>query len=454
MKELHCQGIWWLPENPDEKVAGTLSFSPGKGAVLDLVGSFDQLPQIMNFEHNTLPLILGVAKNQGDITLVECFNSGNHVGSILTQQYKPQVVFVGAHVSKQEELLFNKVKATFTNLTEWMGIHPFSIMRTEGNTVKKAKTFELKYEYPESIAIELEQGLITFQSVLHQRGVHGQKYEIENGEEVIIIPHSPKSFKELYQIFLFPLQNFFSLSMESGSYIDEIKVYADQFKMNNLRGGMVLSSITVYIDLLEGTRRTHTRHEMLFSFQDVKNNFPDYLRRWFDAYGRLKDAISQYFLIEYSPFMYLDDKFSILVNSLEAYHRHAFPKENRSSTSHKKKIADIISAVPEEHRDWLKGALQHSHEPRLGQRLLALVDNMKSVGIAFSGEEELILKDIVVTRNYFVHRDKRLKKRAATDERLYQLNQELNMLMKVQLLRELNFSADQIRAFIFRVRRI
>ncbi|WP_416366253.1 hypothetical protein [Sphingomonas aerolata] len=34
------EGFWWLPNKPDEHIAGTLSFSQESGALLQLLGIF------------------------------------------------------------------------------------------------------------------------------------------------------------------------------------------------------------------------------------------------------------------------------------------------------------------------------------------------------------------------------------------------------------------------------
>jgi ApeA N-terminal domain 1 len=35
-------GVWWLPNIPDNKVSGTLSFSDEEGILLRLIGSFEE----------------------------------------------------------------------------------------------------------------------------------------------------------------------------------------------------------------------------------------------------------------------------------------------------------------------------------------------------------------------------------------------------------------------------
>lgn len=35
------KGYWWLPENPNNKVAGILTYTPGESMCLELLGGFE-----------------------------------------------------------------------------------------------------------------------------------------------------------------------------------------------------------------------------------------------------------------------------------------------------------------------------------------------------------------------------------------------------------------------------
>lgn len=48
MEELDEQGMWWLPSQPDRKVAGRLTYTVENGARLSLNGSFREM-----FENGT-----------------------------------------------------------------------------------------------------------------------------------------------------------------------------------------------------------------------------------------------------------------------------------------------------------------------------------------------------------------------------------------------------------------
>ena len=49
IEELEIKGLWWLPEKPDLKLPGTLTFSPYKGLSLEVQGSFKERGEMHKF---------------------------------------------------------------------------------------------------------------------------------------------------------------------------------------------------------------------------------------------------------------------------------------------------------------------------------------------------------------------------------------------------------------------
>lgn len=64
--------------NPNNKVAGILTFTPGERMCLELIGGFENAngEYIGLFdENNKIPLIYGKDSNAKEITLVDCYSS-------------------------------------------------------------------------------------------------------------------------------------------------------------------------------------------------------------------------------------------------------------------------------------------------------------------------------------------------------------------------------------------
>ena len=84
-EEKEWVGKWYLPDSPQNKVDGTLKYSPIKGMRLEIMGSI--------FESRTdmwkpIDVVLGDVAYDNEITLIDCF-LGNSWGF---QIHKPELV--------------------------------------------------------------------------------------------------------------------------------------------------------------------------------------------------------------------------------------------------------------------------------------------------------------------------------------------------------------------------
>ena len=75
MERFEYKGKWWLPQNPDTKVAGIIRFEPSEMPTLELLGSFEGS---VFSELNNEQIILGVVEDGArQFTLIECLATRN-----------------------------------------------------------------------------------------------------------------------------------------------------------------------------------------------------------------------------------------------------------------------------------------------------------------------------------------------------------------------------------------
>ncbi|HEO64785.1 MAG TPA: hypothetical protein ENI73_02845, partial [Spirochaetes bacterium] len=150
MNELEYMGVWWLPENPDEKIEGILKFSRSEEGTLKLFSSFSK-----NSDTNELMkkvnIILGfsISPEVKDITLYNCFEKSKHFSMSLAKPNSTFVinqVMVGTHFQTEEDIQFKSVSVDFPHLAEWVGVSGFDIERNHEEY--KAK---VEFKLPETI---------------------------------------------------------------------------------------------------------------------------------------------------------------------------------------------------------------------------------------------------------------------------------------------------------------
>jgi len=121
VEEFEYSGDWWLPEDPDNEISGTLTYSSQSGAHLALIGSFKD-PK--NFRTMGLfarhPIILGITTTGKEVTLYRCSESeiNRTMGGIVVSKYRAVITIVGCHFSRVEDITFRSLALSYTHLAQ------------------------------------------------------------------------------------------------------------------------------------------------------------------------------------------------------------------------------------------------------------------------------------------------------------------------------------------------
>lgn len=416
MQEFRCNGIWWLPQNPSDKVAGELHFSDEASAHLALAGVFGEPAQ--RFEEKSVPIILGLAWDcpLGNlVTLRDCRVKGMKIGmpGISREEYFADRLFFGSHLTSEEEFSFSELIIALSGLPSWAddltGLAQSDAPAGEGHR----GGFEIRWLRPEPISGEIPGGHVTL-GVGAKLTTVRREWSIREDVRFHIACERPQSDDELSQRYSYPLQNLMTLATDHPNALVEFKV-----KRPNGRDYIRVLGPRIFHD--EDAAADLLRHKMLFSLKDVRSRAVELISKWIDVSQRLKGACNPYFSIHYKPGSFVDTKFLAVFQSLEVYYRERHP--------------EIFPTVPAgvSLQDFLPGLLQ---------------EHWDGVGPLFGRTPAEAATEVVQFRNCVVHGYPDLMNKPDYGEKLYWLTQKLMFLMKGCLLRELGFSVeDQLKLF-------
>ena len=138
MQEFEHNGLWWLPENPDNKISGVLKFHPVKGVNLELIGSFRESITFNRFLNPGI--ILGITSNGKLVTLYKCLESQSltSIPGFTTSTFIASMVFLRHHFENEENIQFDSLSLSYSHLDEWVGITGFQ-EKTEIDSEKNFK---------------------------------------------------------------------------------------------------------------------------------------------------------------------------------------------------------------------------------------------------------------------------------------------------------------------------
>lgn len=110
-------GQWWLPTDPDRKVAGTLTAEDHEFLTLDTQ------QRLLDWGDTSGTVVWGETTTGTKVTLLGCWvRSMDHSG----QHAHVHVALMGAHIASTDDALFVRAVAGITNLTDWATRNPHS----------------------------------------------------------------------------------------------------------------------------------------------------------------------------------------------------------------------------------------------------------------------------------------------------------------------------------------
>ncbi|HEY9695245.1 MAG TPA: HEPN domain-containing protein [Oculatellaceae cyanobacterium] len=460
LEEFEYRGEWWLPNNPDKKVFGTLKFTPTDGTVLDLISSFVDSP--FDKESSEHHLILGRLSTEEHITLHKCFlhKSSVSLAGFGSCQFYVEKIFIGFHFWDESDLKFESISINYSYLNQWSFINLPKIEFAQEQVAINYK----RLETTQPVKINDDWQLSIVVSTYHQYDTL-QHININQQTYIVIEPNEKKTFEE-FQPVIKHIQNFLSLATKELVYplvINAAKIKTAPIPQEDRTIGV---SIIYQLSITPIVIKKLMPYHMLFTLSRISSNFQEYIQNWFKRRDILEPIYELYFGTLYNENMYPQQAFLNLVQALEAYHRknEKMTKYDLPEQDHQKRLDEIISNVPQEYIEWLKVKLSYSNEINLRQRLKEILEICSEVLSDFTSEANLFnnkrkkkdfISKAVSIRNYLTHYDNHgndaVKEQASDVKTLIWLSEKVRIVMEICFLIELGFECEQIKD-IFRSR--
>jgi hypothetical protein len=433
MKSFEWKGIWWLPDNEESGVTGILRFNPEDGAYLELIG------QLFGYEKFEANIILGKTSDGKNITLYKCFEvikTFNSSGFPTTVVFA-NITFEGVHFNTEENIKFKEISCHYSNLDEWAWMNGIQIDKPT------ADKLEISYKLPPKISTEIKNNYVIEVYPSAETPSHcivQKEVTIIQRIYVKVINSKLNSFEE-HRDKLHHMQNFISLGVgEPVTIIDVIGETEENKKDYN--GKILYPKVTIYFCIKKSSEdyKPILPPNMLFNLRDIKDDFNIIINKWYEMEETLKPVFNLYFGTLYNSDMYLEQKFSSLIQAIESYHRRTKNNNEIEPEEHKKRINTIIESVDAQYKKWLEDKLAYSNEPTLRSRLKELLEECGSLlKLSSSKKKKSFISKICDTRNYFTHYDISLASKAAKGTELLRLCNMLKIIIEFNLLLEIGF---------------
>jgi hypothetical protein len=436
------KGVWFLPIDPNKKVAGILSFNQEDGAELELIG---QLSSILDFNEIHSPeIILGISTDGKLITLYknyEYFKSKSIPGFGISK-YNTQFILIGSHFENEKDLFFNSLIVDFSYLNEW--VNQIGFENIESNFEKN--TSDIRYKKPQNIEFKISEHLngsfeFSFNAPMHNF-IHSAVVN-----QITYLRLNSLSGMTFFEIMdaMWHFNNFLVLGVYEDVYpFSVLLTNSDNFE--ELNGVKYFTETKVYYKIKSARNNNIRKHQnnFLFTYTHLNQNFELIIQNWFKNKEKL-NTISVSLIENLLNNKFNENSFLDIIRALETYHRRFKKNELDSKENYSLKLQNILDSIPKEYYEWLKGLLAFSNEPSLGERLkniFELLSESKVINTIINPHE--VILNTKNSRNYYTHFSVKLKNKALEGVELYRLTEKLQIVLFYLILNEIGFEISQI----------
>ncbi|PXY38961.1 hypothetical protein DMB65_20090 [Flavobacterium cheongpyeongense] len=462
-KEIVFKGEWFLPDNLDKKIKGILTFKPNeKYSLLELFGSFYEFENTDNID-----FILGRSFDGTEITLHKCYIRNirgvpknpeqklrmRNLSGQQSSSYALEFIFEGAHIKNYDELSFNEILSEIFNLDEWLGVHGFSNIDTNFER-DNSLNLNLNYVEPTSIEFKINEelnGAFRFNTTTSNTSTFQKEYFVKQTTYLTLLSKVSISLTDCIH-YLFKFQNFLVISLYRHTNPSNIELICDKIFDDVRTGEIEHIQIPKRVKLYYSHRKNivneipRTHFQMLFTYDDIKENFPLIINNWFENYKNLNATFNLIFYHFYMNEKIIDVFFLNLAQAAESFHYllninnkqcRILPKAEFEQR--KKKIKESLN--DDDLYDWIN--MQLNNNLILEMRLKELIAKYSIPSISnFIGDTELFVKQVKHSRNYYTHFNPSVKKNALDGINLVELYMKLQRLLIAAILIEVGFDKE------------
>jgi hypothetical protein len=441
------RGYFWLPESPNSKVPGRCHWTPDNTIELEIIGTFSG-DVIEPHDRVEVGRILGVTEKGKPVTLENCFyrrRTFNFPG-LAASTLHVNFALIGFHCAKGEKLEFDSISCHAEAIDEWLEYGPITI-----SVERDPKPIQLSFVRPAPLEWKLSNGVtldidcswsIPSGNQFRQAAISKQTwatFKFNNKTPLEELFRHANRFIKFVSFVLDQTFSFDAVHVYSSNHVEEI----------GASGTTRPVQIEAYFSPVQNGEPdlAYATHPYpLFAFDRVRGNFGEVLSKWFDNYEKFDSSFNLYFATKAGRDLYLHNRFGMLVQALEALHRHSSSESTFPTEDYSELCQLLFKTIPGRFRDWLEARTEYGNEPALRQRLRSLFKGLESV-YGTAQDIKKVINQIVTTRNYLTHYDHELRTQVARGTQLYKLCLVLETLFQLHMAKMCGFSDSEVIAF-------
>ncbi len=427
-------GYWWLSDNPDQEIYGTLRYTPEAAPELTLEGSFKEFTPVAT-DYLSNVVIHGMTPNGIACTLVGAYQKSNrmHMPGITTSEFFCNRLFVGKEFITPDVDTFESAIVEFSDMTSWLLRNPFNrqLPKQEGTE----RVWGITYTVPKLITHSAKsiQASIKFESSVNSTG-ENQSRVLSHTDYVRFRPNKKQNL-DWYLDIIFIFRIFLSFLVGQPVNPVSIKLCTKRRRDKRLGNKYFRNYVDFCIPHFQSdVAKKLYPPDILIPYPSIKKKFEQYLNDWYKKFGEIRTTCQLLFGVLIQKGIPIDFQFLALIQAFESYHRSKKDDKYLPDSSYWPIQKVIIKAIPNkvtsDHRDALKSRIKYGNEYSLRKRFNLILNSIHD-----SLRQKIIINDVnfvnkvVSTRNYIVHRDETDKKYVMNSREILRASESLQILI-------------------------
>lgn len=410
-ERIEYKGYWWLPNHPSRQVAGVLNYYPNEKIVLELIGTFDseKVAVVALLSKKTENIIHGLTSNAEKITLINCISSGsaNFSCDFPIIRYSCQFIVVGKYLEDFECKCFYKARVIIPELSSWC--HPALLKTTlyddPDNGMRKILiSFEIEDKIINNTDIDDKTSLIVGAGVNYEGKLFSPK--IEQYAYIEILKQDDASIQDFYKN-IYRFEQFLSLATLQTVKCSKILLYDKSlFRKYDKEDFFYIPIQLIYVQKNLNEFSANNRSDFLFDYESISEQYPQIIRKWYTEKEEIAPIRGHLIESIKSKKSFSSIDFLIIIQAIEGFCTR-FRKESS--------LSEMLEAIIVEFSN---------------------IDKLK--------DDDIIVKQVVASRNYFSHFMKKKKYDMLDGLDLYNLTFKLRKILICCVLNFVGFDYSQI----------
>jgi len=408
MKEnFEYKGYWYLPSDPDNKIAGILTYIPNESIQLELFGTFEN--EFLTFSYRDI--ILGITSDAHKISLINCYPYGSYNFScpFPITKFSIQYCLDGVYIENFKDKRFSWSDITIPELTTWC--YPAALDFVYGFSEKDKKN-----KISVSVNTDEVKNPIVSIDVNNLTTLNLKKDAHFNGSERFLNPTFKQStflqirkqnkssiLDFLSDINLF--EEFMSLASLSTINVAHILLYDEDNYQELDNKNKIYHPIELFY-VQRNVEKVKTKEfDFLFSYSQIEDIFPEFIRKWYSDNSEITPIRAHLIQSVKSKTIFDSTDFLIVIQAIDGFCIRF--REERIRFRFNLKKNDKIKLIEE-----LKFILEEFGD----------IDKIK--------QSKINIKAAVDSRHYYSHFMNKSKKPNTLDGlELYDLTKKLRILL-------------------------